>query len=149
MVILLGVLLFSWMFNSILFLPFISLLYKWKFQRLNQITRDAFDKRTPIFDKFHKSKAGTPVGGGILIILNTSLLFPAILWMLNYFWVPITSVYPMFSEIKILLFTFISFGLLGLADDLKKTFILETKTGETGLNSSNKPKKLKQDKSLN
>lgn len=126
MEILLGSLLFSWFISSILYVPFIQLLYKWRFQRLKQKTLDAFDQRTPIFDKFHQKKAGTPVGGGLLIILITTILFPVTLLLMKYFWVPITSVYPMVSEIKILLFTFVSFGLLGLLDDVKKTFGIES-----------------------
>jgi phospho-N-acetylmuramoyl-pentapeptide-transferase len=122
MSLLLGSLLFSWLLASILYVPFIQLLYKWRFQRLKQKTLDAFDKRTPIFDRFHQKKAGTPVGGGVLIIAVTTILFPIMLLLMKYFWVPITSVYPLYSEIKILLFTFVSFGLLGLLDDAKKTF---------------------------
>lgn len=120
--ILLGFLLFSWFVSSLLYIPFIKLLYIWKFQRLQQKTKDAFNKHTPIFDSLHKHKAGTPVGGGLLIIVLTTILFPCALFLLHYFWVPITSVFPMASEIKILLFTFVSFGLLGLVDDMKKTF---------------------------
>jgi len=122
MSLLLGVLLFSWALHSILYVPFIRLLYGWRFQRLRQKTLDAFEKRTPIFDKLHKNKAGTPVGGGLLIIVLTTIFFPLVLLLLRYFWVPITAVYAMGSEIKILLFTFVSFGLLGLVDDMKKTF---------------------------
>lgn len=129
---LLGVLLFSWLLGSILYIPFIQLLYRWRFQRLHQKTRDAFDQRTPIFDKFHKSKAGTPVGGGLLIIALTTILFPLILIIMKYFWIPITSVYPIRSEIKIMLFSFVSFGLLGLLDDVKKTFMW-AKNGFFGL----------------
>lgn len=122
MQLLLGVVLFSWLMHSILFIPFIRLLYQIRLQRLKQVTRDMFNKRTPLFDKFHHHKAGTPVGGGLLIILLTTILLPAILLLMYYFWIPVTSVYPMASEVKILLFTFISFGLLGLLDDTKKTF---------------------------
>ncbi len=122
MTLLLGILLFSWLTSSLLYIPFIQLLYRWRFQRLRQRTLDAFNKRTPIFDKFHRAKAGTPVGGGLLIIVSTAVLFPIMLVMMRYFWVPITAVYPLKSEIKILLFTFLSFGLLGLLDDMKKTF---------------------------
>lgn len=122
MSLLLGVLLFSWLTHSILYIPFIRLLYAFRFQRLAQKTRDAFEKRTPIFDKLHKNKVGTPVGGGLLIIVLTTIFFPLTLLLLRYFWVPITAVYATGSEIKILLFTFISFGLLGLVDDMKKTF---------------------------
>ena len=121
--ILLGLLLFSWFITSILYVPFIRLLYTLRFQRLKQKTLDAFDKRTPIFDKYHQKKAGTPMGGGALIILITTILFPLTLVLMKYFWVPVTSVYPMVSEIKILLFTFVSFGLLGFLDDAKKTFV--------------------------
>lgn len=122
MVFLLGLLLFSWLVSSILYIPFIRLLYKFRMQRLHQTTLDAFSKRTPIFDRFHQKKAGTPVGGGLLIILITTILFPLTLLLMKYFWLPITAVYPITSEIKILLFTFISFGALGLLDDIKKTF---------------------------
>jgi phospho-N-acetylmuramoyl-pentapeptide-transferase len=124
MILLLGILLSSWFISSVLFIPFIKLLYTWRFQRIKQKTLDAFEKRTPIFDRFHEKKAGTPVGGGFLIILVTSVLFPIILVLLRYFWYPVTSVYPFASEVKIILFTFISFGLLGLLDDTKKTFLL-------------------------
>ncbi len=123
MSLLLGVLLFSWLTHSILYIPFIRLLYIWRFQRLAQKTRDMFEKRTPIFDRLHRGKVGTPVGGGLLIILLTTILFPMLMLLLQYFWVPITAVYAMGSEIKILLFTFVSFGLLGLVDDMKKTFV--------------------------
>lgn len=122
MQLLLGVVLFSWLLHSILFIPFIRLLYQIRLQRLKQVTRDMFNKRTPLFDKFHAHKAGTPVGGGLLIIVLTTILLPAILMLMYYFWIPVTSVYPMASEVKILIFTFISFGLLGLLDDTKKTF---------------------------
>lgn len=119
---LLGVLLVSWLVASALFIPFIRLLYQLRLRRLHQKTRDAFNQRTPIFDRFHRAKAGTPVGGGILIIALTSVLLPLILLLLRYFWVPITSVFPLAAEIRILLFTFLSFGILGLYDDMKKTF---------------------------
>jgi phospho-N-acetylmuramoyl-pentapeptide-transferase len=120
----LGLVLFSWLLASILYVPFIRFLYTWRFQRAKQKTLDAFEKRTPIFDRFHQKKAGTPVGGGLLIIILTTILFPVSLLLMKYFWVPITSVYPIASEIKILLFTFVSFGMLGLLDDAKKTFAI-------------------------
>ncbi len=122
MELLLGIVLFSWLIHSLLYIPFIRLLYKWRFQRLRQTTRDVFDKRTPIFDTYHRRKAGTPVGGGLLIIVLTTLFLPVVLLLMYYFWIPITSVFPFQSEIKIILFTFVSFGLLGLYDDIKKTF---------------------------
>jgi len=119
---LLGLLIFSWILTSGLYIPFIRLLYKYKFRRQNQVTFDAFHERTPIFDKYHSGKVGTPVGGGILIVLIVSVLLPVIIVLMKYFWIPITSVYPLLTEIKIVLFTFLSFGALGLLDDAKKTF---------------------------
>lgn len=119
----LTVLLFSVLLNSLLYVPFINLLYKFKFQRQHQKTRDVFEKPTPIFDKLHQHKAGTPVGGGLLILITTAVFFPILLLLLRYFFVPITAVYRLDHEVKILIFTFLSFGLLGLYDDLKKTFM--------------------------
>lgn len=126
MSVLLGLLIFSFCISALLFIPFINLLYFLKFQRQKQETRDALGVLTPIFDKFHHKKVGTPVGGGALIILTTSVLFALSLLLFRLFWLPITSIYSESSaEIKIILFTFISFAILGLYDDVKKTFLLE------------------------
>jgi UDP-N-acetylmuramyl pentapeptide phosphotransferase/UDP-N-acetylglucosamine-1-phosphate transferase len=67
--------LISFILHFILIIPFINFLYKQKFQRATQVTKDAFNKPTPIFDKFHQHKTGIPVGGGILVVALTSLLF--------------------------------------------------------------------------
>ncbi len=123
MSLLLGLLLLSFIVNALAFVPYINLLYRLKLQRLQQKTRDAFNKATPIFDRFHKVKAGTPVGGGLLLIASTTLLFAFTLAMLPFFWVPVRSAYPFIEEIKVILFTFISFGLLGMYDDVRKTFV--------------------------
>jgi phospho-N-acetylmuramoyl-pentapeptide-transferase len=122
MVLFLGLFLFSFFFNSFLFVPFINLLYKISFQRQHQKTQDVFGKLTPIFDKFHRKKAGIPVGGGLLIIGTTTFLTLLFLILMHYFWVPITSDFPLRQELKILYFTFIMFGFLGLYDDIKKIF---------------------------
>lgn len=122
MPLLFGLLIFSFVFSSVLLVPFIDLLYKLKFQRLKQVTKDAFGKRTPIFDRLHKDKAGTPIGGGLLVITVVSLLFAFIFPLIRFFGVDITSVYPLKEELNIIFFTFISFGLLGLYDDIKKFF---------------------------
>ncbi|MBI3980377.1 phospho-N-acetylmuramoyl-pentapeptide-transferase [Candidatus Microgenomates bacterium] len=111
---LLGLLLLSFLITSILIVPFIDLLYKFKLRRKRQVTRDAFEKLTPIFDKFHGWKVGTPVGGGLLVIVVVSILT---LWTYELF-----GFSPKFWEVFVILFTFISFGLLGLYDDIRKTF---------------------------
>ncbi len=115
--------LISALFHFVLIVPFINFLYKLKLQRSKQHTRDAFNKPTPIFDKFHQHKTGTPVGGGILIIGSTIVLFAYFLFLFVAFNRPILSNYPsIISEIKIILFTFISFAFLGIYDDLNKIF---------------------------
>lgn len=123
---LLGLLLFSFIITSILIVPFINMLYALKFQRASQKTRDVFGKLTPIFDKFHKQKAGKPVGGGLLVIIVVSLLFAMVFPMIKYLGIEVTSLHAdLQSNINILFFTFLSFGILGLYDDVKKFFQFE------------------------
>ena len=118
-----GFLIISFIINAICLVPYIHFLYRYKLQRQIQKTKDAFDKPTPIFDKLNSIKVGTPIGGGFLIILITILVLFISFPILYYFWIPITSIYSnIASEIKILLFTFISFGLIGLYDDIKNVF---------------------------
>src|SRR3990172_8480268 len=119
----LGLLIFSFIVTSVAIVPFIDVLYHLKFQRARQITRDLFGRLTPIFDRFHKKKAGVPVGGGLLVILVVSLLFIALLPLLGMFGIEVTSVYTHnTAEINVLFFTFLAFGILGLYDDIKKFF---------------------------
>ncbi|OGK18038.1 hypothetical protein A3G67_04335 [Candidatus Roizmanbacteria bacterium RIFCSPLOWO2_12_FULL_40_12] len=116
-------LLISFALNAALIVPFIDFLYKLKFQRAHQQTKDAFNKATPVFDKFHSHKAGTPVGGGVLTVVTTVFLYAFLLLLFVFFDRPIQSNYPsVIAEIKIILFTFISFALLGVYDDLSKIF---------------------------
>lgn len=134
MSLLLSLLLVSFAIHSFALVPFINLLYKLKLQRKKQQTKDAFNIPTPIFDKLHKFKVGTPVGAGLLLIFITTSQFFLTFPLLYYFWVPIFSIYPnISSEIKILIFTFISFGLIGLYDDLKKVFVDNGKDNFFGL----------------
>jgi phospho-N-acetylmuramoyl-pentapeptide-transferase len=118
----LGLLIFSFLITSILVVPFINLLYKIRFLRQEQKTKDFLGLRTKIFDRFHKHKAGTPVGGGLLIIAVVSILYALIFPLISYFGVFISTAYPIKEELNILFFTFLSFGLLGLYDDIKKFF---------------------------
>lgn len=124
-VLLLGLLIFSFIITSIFIVPFINMLYKLRFQRMFQKTIDAFGQLTPIFDRFHNMKAGVPVGGGLLIILIVSVSYMIIFPMLKWAGVKITGVYEIDKEMNILFFTFLSFGMLGLYDDVKKFFHFE------------------------
>jgi len=125
MSLLLGLLIFSFITTAIFIVPFINVLYLIKFQRKDQKTKDAFGKRTPIFDKFHGSKAGTPVGGGLLVIFVVTLLFFLLFPVISFLGVDVTHVYPIRDEINIIFFTFISYGLLGLYDDTMKMFRID------------------------
>jgi len=128
----LGLLLFSFLTTSILVVPFINLLYKLRFQRQKQVTRDFQNKRTPIFDKFHALKSGTPVGGGLLIITAVTTLFFFLFPLLKLTNIFISRNFPINHEITVIFFTFIGFAVLGLYDDILKFFGF-AKTGFFGL----------------
>ena len=117
---LLGLTILSALITGLLLVPFIDFLYKIKLQRKKQVTRDVFNKRTPVFDKYNGWKVGTPFGGGVLIILVVSILT---LWAYGIFDTQVKG-----WELFVLLFSFISFGLLGMYDDLKK-IIVNRKSG--------------------
>ena len=125
MALLLGFTLLSLLLTSILIIPFIDFLYKVKLRRQQQKTVDIFNKPTPYFDKFNSWKVGTPFGGGILIILVVSVLF---LWSFGILNTKINV-----WELFVILYTFISFGLLGFYDDLKKLVNGNTKFAFFGL----------------
>ena len=125
----LGLLIFSFIVTSIVIIPFINLLYRLKFTRKVEAPKG---KKAPLFDKLHDWKAGTPVGGGLLIIAVVSLLYAILFPLMQYLGVYITAVYPLKDEVNIIFFSFISFGLLGLYDDLIK-FFGKTEKGVFGL----------------
>jgi len=137
MALFLGLLIFSFIVTSTFIVPFISLLYKYRLTRRRQLTKDFQDKPTPIFDKFHKHKVGTPVGGGFLVVCVVSLLFACLFPLGKYLGVFVTHVYPIADEINIIFFTFLSFALLGLYDDIMKFFNF-SKTGFFGLRMRHK-----------
>lgn len=128
----LGLLLFSFLTTSILVVPFINLLYKLRFLRQQQKTLDFQNKRTPIFDKFHSQKSGTPVGGGLLVIVSVIILFAILFPVLKFSNIFISANYQISKELTVIFFTFISFGLLGLYDDIHKFFGFK-KSGFFGL----------------
>jgi len=114
----LGLALFSFIITSILVVPFIDLLYKLKLTR----KEEGGKKKKALFDKLHDIKAGTPIGGGILLIIIITVLFAILLPIISYMGIFIHSSFDLNSERFIILFTFISFGLLGLLDDYIKIF---------------------------
>lgn len=107
-----GFAILSFVITAMLLVPFIDFLYKIKLQRKHQKTRDMFNKRTPIFDKFSKDKVGTPFGGGLLIIIVVTVIS---LWTYGLFAVEVK-----FWELFVLLFAFLGYGALGFYDDLRK-----------------------------
>jgi phospho-N-acetylmuramoyl-pentapeptide-transferase len=115
----LGLVIFSFVITSLLMVPFINLLYKLRLQRRKEAPKKG---KVPLFDKLHDIKAGTPVGGGVLIILVVFLLFTLIFPFSSRMGVYIRSAYNLRYEIFVIAFTFLSFGLLGLLDDLVKIF---------------------------
>ncbi len=126
-------LIISFFINFVLFVPFIDFLYKLKLQRGDQVYQDVLNKPTPIFEKFNRHKKGTPIGGGILLLATTIFVFLFFIFLYWLFKQKILTNYPSIaSEIKIILFSFLSFGLLGLFDDLNKIFFWK-KTGFFGL----------------
>lgn len=67
----LGLIIFSFLLNSLLVIPFINLLYKLRLTRRKEAQKGG---TTSLFDKLHDVKAGTPIGGGILIIVSVTVL---------------------------------------------------------------------------
>lgn len=108
----LGFIILSFFISAILFVPFIDFLYRVKMRRQYQVTKDPFNNATPFFDKSNQWKVGTPFGGGVLIILITTVLT---LWAFGIFGITTKG-----WELFVLFFAFIGFGLLGFYDDLKK-----------------------------
>lgn len=120
----LGLIIFSFLISSVLIIPFINLLYKLNLTRRKEAPKSG---KVPLFDKLHDIKAGTPVGGGMFIIVLVSLFFAIVFPLSSRLGVFISTAYNLREELFIIFFTFISFGLLGLSDDLLKIFAKPTK----------------------
>ncbi|OGM70737.1 hypothetical protein A2975_02500 [Candidatus Woesebacteria bacterium RIFCSPLOWO2_01_FULL_44_14] len=115
----LGLVIFSFIITSVLVVPFINLLYKLRITRRKE---GVGGKEKSLFDRLHDKKAGTPTGGGILLITIVVLLFSSLLPLISHLGVFINTSYDLKPELLVIMFTFISFGLLGLTDDLTKIF---------------------------
>jgi len=114
----LGLVLVSFLVNAVAIVPFIDLLYYLSFTRKKQAPKKG---KIPEVDKMHDWKAGTPIGGGILAVALTTIIYLLMVlfsfknWR-NY------CIYPFVDEVHILLLTFLGFALLGLYDDWIKIF---------------------------
>lgn len=128
---LLGFLLFSFILNSALIVPFINLLYSLRFQRPKAKTSDFMGTVNSVFNRLHKKKSGIPVGGGLLIIVTTTALFFLVSTMLRLVGADMSSVYDFRAEMNAIFAAFILFGVLGLYDDIVKFFRVTDKVGIT------------------
>ena len=115
----LGLVLFSFSVTSALIIPFIDLLYKLKFLRLKEAPKKG---KVPLIDKLLDKKAGVPTGGGILLVIVVSTIFMVVFKVLVSSGFYVQSSHDLNWEIGILLFTFVSYALLGLSDDWLKIF---------------------------
>ena len=76
----LGLVLFSFSFTSVLIVPFIDILYKLKFLRFKEAPKLG---KVPLIDKLLDKKAGVPTGGGILLVAIVTLLFLILIRILS------------------------------------------------------------------
>lgn len=106
---LIGLVLVSFAITSFLIVPFIDLLFylKRKFERVSEVK---IQSQTPIHDALMKADEGVPSGGGVLLILVLVGLS-----LIAAFWIPLIEL----TSLKILLLTVLSFGGLGLIDDIR------------------------------
>lgn len=99
--------------------PFINLLFylKRKFEKYHDVRKAHSD--TPIHDQLMKGDENTPVGGGILLVL----ILAAISFVYSHY-VPKESLVSLW----ILIFSLLSFGAIGLVDDIR--WILTKRKGK-------------------
>lgn len=118
---LLSILLFSFGVTFLLSVPFINLLYRLKFQRQRESQRDIFGAVTSIVNRLHGWKVGTPNAGGLLVIV-ISIILSAFFYKLVPGYDIVTKQYGVNWVAFILYSTLLSFGLLGLYDDVRKFY---------------------------
>ncbi len=104
--------LLSFAVTFVLFFPFIGVMYKLKMRDPGGKKIDFQGNDTPIHNMLKKSKGGVPIGGGLLVVVTTVLIYQLAL----------NRDVQLYSIEGILLFAFISFGFVGLIDDYTKTF---------------------------
>lgn len=114
MIELLGLVLISFAVTSFFMVPFIDLLFYLRRKYKKTIPKGYDDSHTPITNQLLKGKdVDTPVGGGILLIIVITILGASYAFVKNL-------IEP--KDLYIIFFTFLSFGLIGFLDDVKKIF---------------------------
>ncbi|MDD2823038.1 MAG: hypothetical protein PHQ59_03040 [Candidatus Daviesbacteria bacterium] len=111
---LLGLIIISFFTTSLFLLPFIDLLYYFRSKKIASSQTSVSKKsNTPIHDQLMKKDFDTPVGGGLLVIPIVLILNILVFYYshLRINW-----------EVIVIFFTMITFGLLGLADDLRHIY---------------------------
>ncbi len=98
----LGLIIFSFLITSMLVVPFIDFLYKIRFTRKAEAPKSG---KVPLFDKLHDKKAGTPTGGGILLIAIVTILFALLFPLITYLGVFVQSAYWLKDELFVIFFT--------------------------------------------
>lgn len=122
---LLGLLLMSFFVTAVLLVPFIDFLFKLHLKRVDESKRvDTQNKTATITGKLLAYKKSRPIGGGVLVVIVTVVIS---LWSYG-----LLGVKANVAELIILLFSMLSFALLGLYDDIRKNFNVQ-KTGFFGL----------------
>lgn len=112
---LLGILLLSFFITAVLLVPFIDFLYKIHLKRTDETKRvDTLNKAASITSKLLAYKKPRPIGAGVLVVVVTVVLS---LWSYG-----LLAIKANVAELVILLFSIISFALLGLYDDVRKNF---------------------------
>lgn len=104
----LSLLLLSFVATALASVPFINLLYHLKFQRQKEV-----HVLSPVLTKLHAWKVGTPNSGGVLVIV--------VLLILGFAFAN-PGLDPRTSPGIIIILALVSYGLLGLYDDVKKYF---------------------------
>jgi len=123
----------SFFITAVLIVPFINFLYKLKFfKKKTAIT--SLNKNAAITHL--KSKSRTPEGAGLLLIVVIIFLFLSFFALFYSVNGNITSNFPIVKEIGIIIL--ISFGLLGLYDDIVKFFDLQQDRGFSGIKTKTK-----------
>jgi len=133
-----GLLLLAFGITMALMVPFIGVMFKLKFVQGKETEEVRKGASTNFYKirELHAKKSGVLLtGGGIPIGIVVVTIFALIYGVLGKT-APV-SYYPLWPELAVLFFTYVSFGLLGLYDDIIKVFGFK-KTGFFGLRMRHK-----------